>query len=121
MESSGPKRLIAVTGYGAGESRSAMNRVEEFGHHLLLGRAYADKDVQEKIIERSALDWTIARPTILTNGPATGKYKVLTEPESWRNGLISRGDVAAFLVECALDRENLHEAPVLANGCLSQS
>ena len=121
MEESGPKRLVVVTGFGAGESRNAMNAVEELGHHMLLGRAYADKSVQEKIVQRSGLDWTIARPTILTNGPATGKYRVLTDPQSWRNGLISRADVAEFLVERALDRENLHEAPVLAGGCSSAS
>jgi len=120
MEDSGPKRLVAVTGFGAGESRDAMNPVEELGHHVLLGRAYADKSVQEKIIQRSGLDWTIARPTILTNGPATGTYKVLTDPKSWRNGLISRADVATFLVDRALDRQNLHEAPVLTGGCSSR-
>jgi len=108
---------VVVTGFGAGESRSAMNPLEEFGHNALLGRAYADKSVQEKIIERSSLDWTIARPAILTNGRATGRYKVLTTLESWRNGLISRSDVAEFLVERALDRENLHEAPVLVTTC----
>ncbi|WP_376696200.1 NAD(P)-dependent oxidoreductase [Wenzhouxiangella sp. EGI_FJ10305] len=121
MEENGPKRLVVVTGFGAGASRSAMNIVEETGHHLLLGRVYADKDVQEKIVERSGLDWTIARPTILTNGRAKGKYKVLTDPESWRNGLISRADVAEFLVERALDGKNLHQAPVLADGCSSES
>lgn len=119
MEANGPKRLVVVTGFGAGESRGAMSAVEDFGHRLLLGRAYADKDVQEKIIERSGLDWTIARPTILTNGAATGKYKVLTTPADWRNGLISRSDVAEFLVERALDRENMHEAPVLTGACAS--
>lgn len=113
MEANGPKRLVVVTGFGAGESRHAMNAVEELGHRLLLGRAYADKDVQEEIVERSSLDWTIVRPTILTNGPATGEYQVLNTPESWRNGLISRADVAEFLVTRALDRENLHEGPVL--------
>ncbi|RFF27258.1 MULTISPECIES: NAD(P)-dependent oxidoreductase [unclassified Wenzhouxiangella] len=113
MEANGPKRLVVVTGFGAGESRHAMNAVEELGHRLLLGRAYADKDVQEEIVERSSLDWTIVRPTILTNGPATGEYQVLITPESWRNGLISRADVAEFLVTRALDRENLHEGPVL--------
>jgi len=117
MEKNGPKRLVVVTGFGAGESRSAMNPLEEFGHNALLGRAYADKSVQEKIIERSSLDWTIARPAILTNGRATGRYKVLTTLESWRNGLISRSDVAEFLVERALDRKNLHEAPVLVRTC----
>jgi len=117
MEKSGPKRLVVVTGFGAGESRSAMNPLEEFGHNALLGRAYADKSVQEKIVERSGLDWTIARPAILTNGRAAGRYKVLTTPESWHNGFISRADVAEFLVERALDRKYLHEAPVLVNGC----
>lgn len=119
MEKSGPKRLVVVTGFGAGESRNAMNAVEELGHHVLLGRAYADKSVQEKVVQRSSLDWTIVRPTILTNGRATGNYKVLTDPESWRNGFISRADVADFLVERALDGKNLHEAPVLTGGCLS--
>ena len=121
MEQNGPKRLIAVTGFGTGESRSAMNPIEQFGHRLLLGRPYADKDVQEEIIQRSELDWTIARPTILTNRPATGNYKILAKPESWRNGLISRSDVAQFMVECALDREHLQEAPVLTGGCISAS
>ncbi|MBS3748016.1 MAG: SDR family oxidoreductase, partial [Wenzhouxiangellaceae bacterium] len=82
-------------------------------------RAYADKSVQEKVVQRSSLDWTIVRPTILTNGRATGKYKVLADPESWRNGFISRADVADFLVESALEGKNLHEAPVLTGGCLS--
>lgn len=118
MEASGPKRLVAVTGFGAGETRSAMNAVEELGHNMVLGRAYADKSVQEKIVERSSLDWTIVRPTILTNGRATGKYKALVDPESWRNGFISRADVAEFLVECALGAKHLHEAPVLTDGCL---
>ena len=120
LEKSGPKRLVVVTGFGAGESRRAMNPLEEFGHTALLGRAYADKSVQEKIVQRSSLDWTIARPAILTNGRATGKYKVLTAPESWRNGFISRADVAEFLVERALDQKHLHEAPVLVGGRISQ-
>ncbi|MFO1100171.1 MAG: NAD(P)H-binding protein [Xanthobacteraceae bacterium] len=34
---------------------------------LFLGRVYADKDVQERIIRKSRLDWTIVRPTILRN------------------------------------------------------
>jgi putative NADH-flavin reductase len=113
MEAQGPRRLVVVTGYGAGDSRAAMNRLEGFGHRLLLGRAYADKDRQEAIIAQSDLDWTIVRPTILTNGPATGDYQVLSDPDSWRNGLVSRSDVAQFLVDRALDGGERHRAPVL--------
>jgi putative NADH-flavin reductase len=49
-------------------------------------------------IRRSDLNWTFVRPGVLTPGSATGRYKVLTEPSSWRNGLISRADVAHFIV-----------------------
>lgn len=91
-----------------------MNVLEGLGHGLLLGRAYADKGLQEDIVKRSDLHWTIVRPTILTNGPRTREYQVLDTPESWRNGLISRADVAQFLVDRALDGKSLHEAPVLA-------
>ena len=65
---------------------------------LLLQRVYDDKDVQEMIILRSALDWTIARPGRLTHAPATGAYRVLDDPKDWRAGSISRADVADFLV-----------------------
>lgn len=117
MERDGPKRLVVVTGFGAGDSRDAMNPVEQFGHRLLLGRPYADKDRQEEIIKRSDLEWTIVRPTVLTNGPASNDYRVLTTKDSWRNGLVSRANVASFLVERALDRENIHETPVLTGTC----
>jgi uncharacterized protein YbjT (DUF2867 family) len=66
---------------------------------LFLGRVYADKDVQERIIRKSRLDWTIVRPTILTNGPHTGAYRVLVDPNDWTSGFISRADVADFLVK----------------------
>ncbi|NBB93407.1 MAG: SDR family NAD(P)-dependent oxidoreductase [Gammaproteobacteria bacterium] len=114
MASRGPRRLVVVTGYGAGESRKSMSRIEGLGHRLLLGGAYDDKDIQERIVENSSLDWTIVRPTILTNGPATGRFEVLETADAWRNGLISRRDVAEFLIACALDGVYLHQAPVLA-------
>jgi uncharacterized protein YbjT (DUF2867 family) len=65
---------------------------------LLLKRPYDDKDVQEWIVKSSGLDWTIVRPGLLTNGPATGRDRVLTASEDWRYGAISRADVADFLV-----------------------
>ena len=43
---------------------------------LLLKRLYDDKDLQEWIIKSSGLDWTIVRPGLLTNSPATGQYRV---------------------------------------------
>lgn len=113
MEETGPKRLLAVTGFGAGDSAQAMSLIERAGHRAILGRAYADKDRQEDMIKASGLDWTIVRPTILTDWPGTGHYQVLSDRATWRNGLIPRGDVAHYLVRAAAEGLNVHDAVVL--------
>ncbi len=69
MEARAVKRLISVTGLGAGDSRGRGGLVYDAALYLFLGRIYADKDAQEWIIRRSRLDWTIVRPTVLTIGP----------------------------------------------------
>ena len=99
MEKAGVRRLVAVTGFGAGDSREAMGFLQRLPFRLAMGRAYDDKDAQEMRIRRSELDWTLVRPGILTNGAATDRYQVLDQPSSWRNGMISRADVANFLVQ----------------------
>ncbi|NBB98146.1 MAG: NAD(P)H-binding protein [Alphaproteobacteria bacterium] len=114
MATAGVRRLVAVTGFGAGRSRAAMSGLEKLGHGLLLGRVYADKSRQEELIENSPLDWTIARPVILTKGPRTGNVRVLSKPSEWRNGLISRSDVAEYLVRSVLEGANIGESVVLA-------
>jgi len=113
MKAAGITRLLVVTGFGAGESNAAMSTLERLGHKALLGRAYADKAVQEEMIKGSGLDWTIARPGILTHNPRSGSYKVLSDPKDWRNGLISRADVGDFLIKALREGSHIHDAPVL--------
>jgi putative NADH-flavin reductase len=113
MERRGVKRLIAVTGFGAGDSRVAINWLQMGPFRLFLGRAYDDKTVQERIIKESDLDWTIVRPGVLIPGPASGRYKALAEPSQWRNGFISRGDVADFVVKQVAATQYVRKAPVL--------
>ncbi|UCH73074.1 MAG: SDR family oxidoreductase [Rhodospirillales bacterium] len=113
MEAAGVKRLICVTGFGAGDSRASLGCLQSVPFRLFLGRAYDDKSVQERLIRDSSLDWVIARPVILTRGPRTGRYKVLDDPASWRNGLISRADVADFLIRQVEDDTYLGKTPVL--------
>lgn len=108
------KRLICVTGLGAGDSRNHGGFFyDNVFFPLLLKRAYDDKDVQEMIIRRSGLDWVIVRPGVLTNSPATGRYQVLTEPQDWRAGSIARADVAQFLVSLIDDRQYDQKTPLL--------
>ncbi len=113
MKKARVRRLICVTGFGAGDSRVKLGPLQAIFFQLLLGRAYDDKDVQETIVRRSGLDWIIVRPGILTSGPKTGRYKVLCDPKDWRSGTISRADVADFLVKQAQNRIYLGKTPVL--------
>lgn len=113
MDERGIKRLIAVTGFGAGDSRGTINPLLLMPFRFIFGRAYDDKDEQERLIKDSKLDWTIVRPGLLTSRPGSGRYEVLAEPSQWRNGTISRADVARFLVKQISERQYVHKAPVV--------
>ena len=113
MEKLAVNRVIALTGFGAGASRSSINIFQRFAFEALFGRAYADKDIQEKMIKASQSEWTIVRPGILTNHKISENYKVLLEPEEWRNGTISRRQVAHYLIKQAESNGHIMKSPVL--------
>ena len=115
MRSQGVKRLICVTGFGAGDSRASISCLQRLPFQIVFGRAYDDKGLQEQLIKESELDWTIARPGVLTSGPQTGHYQILSEASQWRNGIISRADVAEFLVRQIGDQTYIRKTPVLIN------
>jgi putative NADH-flavin reductase len=115
MEESGVRRLICLTGFGAGDSRNRGGLLYNAAFHFFLGRVYDDKDIQEQVIRNSKLDWVIARPVILTNGRRTGTYRVLVNPKEWRCGFISRADVADFLIGQIADDTFLGKTPVLTS------
>jgi putative NADH-flavin reductase len=93
------RRLICVTGIGAGDSKGHGGFLyDHLFNPLLLKTIYQDKDRQEDLIRDSSTDWTIVRPGFLTNGPLTGKYRVLTDLLGVTAGRISRADVAHFMV-----------------------
>ncbi len=104
MSRAGVSRLVAVTGFGAGRSADAMSLPERVAQRAVLGRAYADKGRQERLIMDSTVDWTIVRPVILINGRNSRRVRVLKRPETWRNGLVARAEVAAYLVD-AVERD----------------
>jgi len=64
----------------------------------ILRHGVADSREMERIVMASGLDWTIARPPRLTNGPKTERYRVAdgTLPPKGRS--ISRADVAHFFL-----------------------
>jgi putative NADH-flavin reductase len=113
MQQHGVHRLLAVTGFGAGSSYAKLSSLEKVALKAVLGRAYADKGLQEELIVGSALDWTIARPGILTDNAMSKRYRILVEPDTWRQGLIGRADVAHFMVTAAEDGTFIRQTPAL--------
>jgi uncharacterized protein YbjT (DUF2867 family) len=113
MQAANVKKLVCVTGFGAGDSRAAISLLQKLPFKALLQNAYDDKTIQEDLIAASDLDWLIVRPGVLTNFPASDRYQVLTQPKTWRNGIVSRADVADFIVNrIGLDQFN-REKPVI--------
>src|SRR5579883_2343975 len=101
MRAHGVRRLVVLSALGAGESRRLAGFFfDKLIISLLLRAPYEDHDRQEKLVRESGLDWVIARPSRLTNGPARGRYVKKTELEPVPSS-ISRADVADFLVTAA--------------------
>jgi putative NADH-flavin reductase len=100
MRRQGVRRLICITGIGAGDSKGHGGFLyDRFFNPILLKTIYEDKDRQETLIRASETEWTIVRPGLLTNGPLTKKYQVITDLTDVTAGKISRADVAHFILE----------------------
>ncbi|MDI6855062.1 MAG: SDR family oxidoreductase [Deltaproteobacteria bacterium] len=108
------RRLVCVTGIGAGDSRGHGGFLyDRIFQPLLLKTIYADKDRQEALIRAGDTAWTIVRPARLTNGPLTGKYRVLTDLRGITAGRISRADVAHFILTELAANRYLNQTPLL--------
>ncbi len=77
----------------------------------LLKEMYSDLVRMESVVTRSSVDWTIVRPPRLTDGPHTGQYQVALNQHLRRCFLISRADVADYMLS-QLDNPSSHCAIV---------
>ena len=105
-------RLICLSDYGNGETRTR----GLYARFLWLTiRAHLeDKEKMEETVKSSGLDWTIVRPTILTDGAKTGSYKVGPEIKIGLVPKISRHDVADFIVKQITDDSFIRSSPSIS-------
>lgn len=114
MEAQKVRRLVCITGLGAGDSRGHGGFFfDRVFLPLLLSKVYDDKNRQEDAIRASALDWTIVRPTVLNDKPARGHVRALTDLSSVHGGSIARADVADFVVQQLTTETWLRKAPLI--------
>jgi putative NADH-flavin reductase len=116
MERAGIKRFVCETSLGVGDSKWKMGVVHNLvAIPLFLRNVFADKEVQEQIIERSTLDWVIVRPAALTNGARRNAYRAGPDVGNWFvPSRISRSDVASFMLDQLTAGEYLRKTPGLA-------
>lgn len=117
MRATGVKRLVAITGIGAGETRGHGGWLYDhvifplFTHHR-----YADKDRQEALIAQTDLDWTIIRPAPFTARAASGRLTVVTDiPPGLRLRAITRAEVAAFILDCVEGGSFIRQKPFIGH------
>jgi putative NADH-flavin reductase len=114
MKKTGARRLVCVTGIGAGDSMGHGGFLyDRLFLPFLLRTIYADKDRQESMIKASDADWVIVRPGFLTNGPLTGRYRAITNLSGVTAGWISRADVAHFILQQLVAPSHLRQTPLL--------
>ncbi|NLS21358.1 SDR family oxidoreductase [Rhizobium sp. P40RR-XXII] len=108
------RRLVCITGLGAGDSRGHGGFFfDRLFLPLMLRKVYEDKDRQEDAIRASELDWTIVRPTVLNDKPARGHINALSDLSGVHGGTISRADVAEFVVQQICVDTWLRKAPLI--------
>lgn len=108
------QKLIVITGIGAGESKGHGGFLyDRVFNPLLLKEIYRDKDREEALIKESRANWLIVRPGFLTNGPRTGKYRVIENLTGVTAGKISRADVADFMLKQLMEPTHFGKTPLL--------
>jgi putative NADH-flavin reductase len=114
MQSEGVRRLLFVTS-GAVEDDPELAWLFRFViKPLLMRKVYADAARAEEIVRSSALDWTLVRPARLTDGPPTGTYRVSPRGLPPGGSVLSRADLAHFLLAEVDHPQHLHGTPTLA-------
>jgi putative NADH-flavin reductase len=100
MQRYGLRRLICVTGVGAGETKGHGGFLyDRILYPLFTKGIYADKDKQETLIRDSQTAWTIVRPAPFRHKKPPGILQVVTDVDDVTLRRISRLEVAEFLVE----------------------
>jgi putative NADH-flavin reductase len=80
-----------------------------------LRKHYADLAQMEDILADSGLDWTAVRPPRLTDKPLTGTYR-MAHGQNLRRGLvISRADVAHYMLRALQQPETIKQAIGIAS------
>lgn len=117
FEKHGIQRFIHVSSVGVGDSIGQLGFLARaIIVPLFLKAALKEKEPQERAIMASSLEWTIARPGNLVDEPVLGAWKCVEDPrQNLGRPLVSRADLAAFMVRELAERSYLRKAVSLTS------
>ena len=117
MEKLGVRRIVVLSAAGAihEPAGSLIGSVGLMLARAYLPRVYAEHRAMLEELRKRDLDWVAVRPVILTNGPSTGRYRVVVDGIPRGGYRISRADVADFMIRQLTSDEFVRRMPAIAN------
>jgi putative NADH-flavin reductase len=112
MYRTGVLRLVALSAYGALETQHDSWLIRLI--RKIISAKMRDKDGMETLVRASSMGWTLVRPPALTNGATTGNFRAGTGLRPGVAGLLSRSDLAGFMLKVAESGDYLHQAPIVS-------
>lgn len=103
------KRLVVISAMGVAESWSTLSFINKLFFAILLRNTRLDHEKQEAVVKKSGLDWTIVRPSGLTDTALTGDYSTGENIQAVTSK-IARADVAHFIIKELMNNANIHKA-----------
>jgi len=115
MQLHGVRRLVVTSVVGEGDSiANTPPSIKEL-MQTFLRESTKDKAGMEDVVSGSGLEWVITRPPVLTDEPATGDVRTFSADSDDQAHVITRSDLAAFLVAQLTSDEHLRKAVTIAN------
>jgi len=114
MKANHVNRLVVITAMGVAESWSTLSFINKLFFATFLRSARDDHEKQEVVVKESNLDWTIIRPSGLTDTQLTQKYAI-GENVLAKTSKIARADVAHAIIKEIHDNNFIKKAVTVTN------
>lgn len=117
MPEAAVKRIVFTSAWGVGDSSPDIPGWFRWViYNSNIGYAYQDHKRQEDLFEASHLDWTAVRPVGLINSKTKKPKRISLQNDPQPKLLVSRAQVAQFLLDCVADGAYIKEKPVISWG-----
>ncbi|MFD1148324.1 NAD(P)-dependent oxidoreductase [Saccharothrix hoggarensis] len=116
MKAHGVRRLVVVSNSGMitdGDDALTRYLVKPILRRVLR-HPWGDMARMEDVVRASGLEWTIARPPRLTDGPRTDTFRTAVDTTVRGGSTVSRADLAALVLRCLADPGTAGKAISLA-------